>query len=206
VTVLDAKRGPAQVADHEECRHQLERAGLIVMTKVDLASEDERMAARTLARRLAPAAPMLDSARGALPFEAAMAAIENPAGHRHDHHHSPHEHRHAATLSTSFLPLPEPVEHAALERACIEAQAHFGVELLRLKGIVSLDGAGPRGIQLDDDGTIDVVPLGAGAGGTLRLGMTVIARTVASSDVASFLIESLDRSSVDRELTVGDAR
>lgn len=192
LTVVDGRKGPAQARAHAECRHQLEQASAVVITKTDLASLGELAAAEALAAALAPGAPLLHSARGTLPIEAVLAILGDgavphgvPCGAGHHHHD------HAATLDSHFLELPDVLPGPALTAALRAAADRFGADLLRLKGIVKLREGGLGSVQLDPDGTVAFLPV-ALAAATARLGVTMITRACAAEDVARFVAARLN--------------
>jgi G3E family GTPase len=164
VTALDAKRGLARLAEFPECRNQLLAANAVIVTKTDLASAAEVAHARGQLPDLAPHAEVMMSANGDLPAGKLLSVLESCAtcgshGHdssHHDHAHD-HDHRHthegpghdgaavraehAEGINSAFLPLPSPVGWGALMSALDTLMEGHANALLRLKGIVRLDGA-----------------------------------------------------------------
>jgi G3E family GTPase len=210
VTMLDARSGPAQVAIHEECRHQVEQASLMVVTKTDLSNAQQMADAEAVIRRLSPHVPILKSAKASLPIEAVLELLAVPLGalpqvhrgheaHDHDHHardhhghdHDHHAHDHAATIDSAFLGLPDIVDIDRIAPALILAEHRFGPALLRLKGIVMAHG-GLYGVQLDPGGGgVEVAALSPGASkAPLRPGFTIITRGVAAAEIAELVAAS----------------
>lgn len=160
VTVLDAKRGLARLSEFPECRNQLLAANAVIVTKIDLASAAEIAHARAQLPDLAPHAKVLMSVNGDLPAGEVLAALESCTAcgsHAHDVRHHEHDHdndhdhaappasavqaEHAEGINSAFLPLPRPVSWLALMSALDVLMEGHANALLRLKGIVRLEGA-----------------------------------------------------------------
>ncbi|WP_213766967.1 GTP-binding protein [Caballeronia sp. dw_19] len=208
VTMLDARSGPAQVAMHEECRHQVEQASLMVVTKTDLSNAQQMADAEAVIRRLSPHVPILKSAKASLPIEGVLELLAVPlealprvhrghAAHDHDHH----AHDHTATIDSAFLGLPDDVDIDRIAPALIQAQHRFGPALLRLKGIVMARG-GLYGVQLDPGGGgVEVAALSPGASkAPLRPGFTIITRGVAAAEIAEWVAANTTNSGCARRV------
>ena len=167
VTALDAKRGLARLSEFPECRNQLLAANAVIVTKTDIASAAEVAHARSQLPDLAPHAKVMASANGNLPAGELLSVLAacatcgshtHEAGHHdhdHDHAHGDHdmhddhsahagdrvEAEHAGGVNSAFLPLPKPVSWLALIGALDTLMEGHANSLLRLKGIVRLDGA-----------------------------------------------------------------
>ena len=167
-TALDAKRGLERLAEFPECRNQLMVASAVIVTKTDLASAAEIAHVCDKLPDLAPHAKVLVSANGDLPAADLLGALEacpdcgshahGPGEHAHDHDHGhgeqghDHGHAHADTsdriqaehadgVTSAFLPLPKPVSYPVLIAALETLMAGHANTLLRLKGLVQLEGA-----------------------------------------------------------------
>lgn len=160
VTVVDAKRGLARLADFPECRHQLAAADVVIVTKTDLATSSEIAAVEGALPDHAPHAKVVRSANGTLDAGELLALLEACAtcgshahdtdrhehAHAHGHLHAFEGHAHAVAehadgVSTAFLPVSKPVSWGALIAALATLIAGHADTLLRLKGIVRLAGA-----------------------------------------------------------------
>ncbi len=161
VTALDAKRGLSRLSEFPECRNQLLAANAVIVTKTDIASAAEVAHARGQLPDLAPHAKVMLSANGNLPAGELLSVLAtcatcgshgHEAGHHdhgHDHAHGDHdghagdrvEAEHAGGVNSAFLPLPKPVSWLALIGALDTLMEGHANSLLRLKGIVRLDGA-----------------------------------------------------------------
>ena len=154
VTTVDAVHALGQLADHYESAKQAAVADRIVLTKTDLAparTADE-VAARLHA--LNPAAPVLRVVNGEIEPAALFGVSEserNYAGFdfesmvrgsrtgNHSHDHGP-EDDHSHGIDSFCLVRDQPVRWPAL-KAWLEALASLrGPDLLRLKGIVAVEG------------------------------------------------------------------
>jgi len=159
VTLVDAVNGSDTLDRHREAIKQSAMADRIVLTKTDLGERDEVTALLARLKKLNPAAPILDAAKGEAGAAALLyaglydpsakipdvrrwlseAAIEesNHAHHDHDHkdtHHSHHDDKiRVFTLSTET-----PIPAATLELFLDLLRSAHGAKLLRLKGIVQL--------------------------------------------------------------------
>lgn len=168
VTALDAKRGWDRLVAFPECRNQLLAADAVILTKTDLATADETAKARARLPDLAPHAKVMVSANGDLPAADLLGVLSacpdcgahahgaDHHGHQHHHDHASgaheHEHDHADTsarieaehaegVTSAFLPLPKPVPWGALIAALDTLMHGHADTLLRLKGLVRLEGA-----------------------------------------------------------------
>jgi G3E family GTPase len=161
ISVVDAVNGFDTLDRHPEAVKQAAMADRIVLTKTDLAPEDQ--AARLLGRlkTLNPAAKVLDAAKGEASATAllnaglydaarkipdvkkwlAEAAVEE-AEHAHHHHDGDHAHHHHThhddKIRTFSLVSEQPIAASTLEMFLDLLRAAHGPKLLRLKGIVQL--------------------------------------------------------------------
>ncbi|MEL7174038.1 MAG: GTP-binding protein [Pseudomonadota bacterium] len=159
VTLVDAVNGADAIERFPEARRQVAVADLLLLTKVDLASDpssgcDIEALAGAL-KRANPNASLLPGAEATAALVFSRAAFD-PSGkppdvrewlqfetggtgpHHHHHHHDVN--RHSDTATAFCFTAVAPVDPAALESAMAALQASFGKELLRVKGLVELDG------------------------------------------------------------------
>ena len=165
ISLVDSVVGSATLDAHPEAVKQAAVADRLVLTKTDLAGDDgsrQRMAVlRARLRAINPAAPMLESVMGdADPGALLNAGLYNADtkthdvrrwlaeeayrdGHGHDHDDD-HEHldvnRHDDRIRAFCLTREAPVGGTALAQFFEILIASFGDRLLRIKGIVQLDG------------------------------------------------------------------
>jgi G3E family GTPase len=153
VTALDALTGVARLDDFPESRNQLAAASAVILTKTDLATPQHITACRARLPDLAPHAVVLASANGELPPSELLSALDGCyrcGAHGTDHDHS-HAHgtddagdvhaEHAGHVTNAFLPLVKPLSWPALISALDTLMAGHARTLLRLKGVVRLEGA-----------------------------------------------------------------
>lgn len=135
VAVIDAPNGQRNLASAPEAREQLALADRIVLTKSDLADP-----AALLAEIAAlTAAPVERAVNGAidpaylLDERLDLAAREVPA---HDHAHA-----HSHGIDSFVVIFDRPLHWPAFEQAMAVLTALRGADLLRVKGIVAVEGA-----------------------------------------------------------------
>lgn len=192
VTALDAVSGFSRLDEFPECRNQLLAANLVVVTKTDIATPGQLAHVRDRLPDLAPHAKVLSSAGGDLAAAAVLAtlaACPECGSHAHDgsHHHHGHDHdddehgdhvhaEHADGVTSAFLPLPEPLPWAQLICVLDTMMQGYARSLLRLKGIVRLDGApGYHAVQATPGQGITRIEVPVEPGETPRTGFTLIA-------------------------------
>lgn len=160
IATVDAAAGMATLDQQEEAVKQAAVADRILLTKTDLASEDERSNIEARLRALNPASPILAAVNGDI--DAAFlfdAGLYNPATKSKDvqrwlaaeayedsHHHHGHAHhhhdvnRHGDAISATCLTFDEPLQPEAFERWLDVLTMFKGPDILRIKGIVNLAG------------------------------------------------------------------
>ena len=155
VTTVDAATGAATLDAQIESRKQAAMAERLVLTKTDLVTPE---AAASLERRLAglnPGAPILRAHMGAVDaadlldaglFDPATRTLDvrrwlNAEAHDHHHDHGGHDvNRHDARIGAVCLTRDHPVEAEAFERWLEALLLLKGPDLLRVKGIVAIEG------------------------------------------------------------------
>lgn len=210
VTALDAKRGLERLAEFPECRNQLLAANAVIITKTDLASPAETAHVRAKLPEVAPHAKVMLSANGSLPAAdllGVLAACPDCGSHAHgtgEHSHvhghaHGHEHAHAGTsdriqaehaegVTSAFLPVPKPVPYGALIAALETLMEGHANTLLRLKGLVRLDGApGYHAVQATPGQGLTRTEVPIEEGETPRTGFTLIAFHEPAAAIASSL-------------------
>lgn len=153
VTLACALNAPLQLDTHEEARRQIALADLVIVTKLDLIPVAEREAAFDgLARRVRSLGP---SARVIARDEASLSPqlfdelpVRLPAvSHGHDHHHHHHHHdvtHHGDSIRSAVLRADRPMPRRAIEAFCELLGSAHAASLLRLKGLVAVEGqSGP---------------------------------------------------------------
>ena len=141
---VDGVLGPGHLREQPEAAKQVAVADRIVVTKCD--REDAAPEALVeLLDRLAPGAERREAAMGAVPpdflfgLDTADArwlglADEAEGGHGHDHEH------HLDDIDTVSLVFEEPIDWMAFSRWLADLRNLHGRELLRVKGILNLEG------------------------------------------------------------------
>lgn len=175
IATVDAAAGMATLDAQEEAIKQAAMADRILLTKTDLASEDERAAIERRLRALNPAAPIIPVRNGQAEFASLFdAGLYDPAtktndaqrwlqaeaytdghrGHDHDHHHHDHNHhhhhdpnRHDDHIHATCLTFDEPLDAEGFERWIDILTTFKGPDILRVKGILNLIGE-PRPVVI----------------------------------------------------------
>jgi G3E family GTPase len=164
VAVVDAKHLTARLADAPEAEDQIGFADVILLNKTDLVSTDELAAAEGRIRAINPYAVIHRTERCTIPLDRVLDRgafdldriltldpnfLEEPAhdhghGHEHDddhdhHDHGDHDHHHdhaVASVSLRAGALDPDLFFPWIGRITQQ----FGPDILRLKGILALDG------------------------------------------------------------------
>jgi G3E family GTPase len=164
IATIDAATGMTTFDAQEEAVKQAAMADRLLLTKTDLASADERRAIEARLQALNPAAPIIPVEQGRVDaarlFDAGLynpatksndvqrwlraEAYEHPPHHGHHHHgHGHHHHdvnRHDDRIQATCLTFDQPLNAEAFERWIDILTTFKGPDLLRLKGIVNLEG------------------------------------------------------------------
>jgi G3E family GTPase len=136
ITVVDAPSGAANLAAAPECRHQVALADRIVLTKTDLA-DPAVIGQITTAIRALTAAPIAIATDGAIgPAYLLDERLDLPnVIPAHDHAHA-----HSHGVDSFALIFERPLPWPAFEQALAVLTALRGADLLRVKGIVAVEG------------------------------------------------------------------
>jgi len=159
VTLVDAVNGGATLDQHREAVKQAAIADRIALSKTDLAASEAIAALRARLKRLNPAAPVLDVAKGEATAAALFGAgLYDPAKRipdvkrwlaeaaveaaEHEHHghgdHAHHHYHHDERIRVFTLASEAAIPAATLESFLDLLRSLHGAKLLRLKGIVQL--------------------------------------------------------------------
>ena len=152
VTLVDAVNGAAQLDNHDEAVRQVAVADRLILSKSDLADTSDL---RARLHTLNPGAPIAEASHGAIdPAFILNAGLFNPASKTpdvaawlnaaafddaHDHHH--HDpNRHDTRISAFCVTLDQPLSWPALALWLEMLVQARGEHLLRIKGILNLQG------------------------------------------------------------------
>ena len=185
-TTFDASLGPFQATTHPECRSQIDHADVIILTKVDAASPQALAEAQECLAALRPGAKVLASAHADL---SAAALLEALAGRREPcHGHEGHIHaRHTPGLTSAFAPL-EGLDAATLRESLEATLAASQDALLRMKGLVQVEGGECMLVQATPD-ALDIAAASPAMGTPERSGVTIIAHNRPAADIADALAQ-----------------
>jgi G3E family GTPase len=164
IATVDAAAGMATLDLQEEAVRQAAVADRILLTKTDLATPEQRAAIESRVRVLNPAAAIIPVMNGeADPASLFDCGLYNPATksndvqrwlaaeayegeHGHGHEHGDHDHhhhdvnRHDARIHASCLTFDQPLLPEAFERWIDVLMSFKGPDILRVKGILNLQG------------------------------------------------------------------
>jgi G3E family GTPase len=162
IATVDAATGMTTLDVQEEAVRQAAVADRIVLTKTDLAADEDARILKTRLRALNPAAPIIPTTNGIVdPAALFDAGLYNPATksddvqawlraeayeeahlhHAHDHGHHHHDvNRHDDRIRATCLTFDEPLNPEAFERWIDVLTMFKGPDILRVKGIVNLEG------------------------------------------------------------------
>ena len=153
VTVVDALNGESSLDAHQEAVKQAAVADRLVLTKTDLANAAQRERTVARLRKLNPAAPILDAAKGeATPETLLGSGLYDPdkkipdvrkwlaaEAYAHDHHHHHHDvNRHDEHIGSFVITTDAAIPAGTLEMFFELLRSTHGAKLLRVKGIVKL--------------------------------------------------------------------
>lgn len=136
VATLDALFGARHVADLHEARKQIALADRVVLTKLDL-EPLARAALEAAVRGLNPDASVVTAVKGDIPADEVFPDRVGPARpaaapREHD------EHAHTHGIRSLALTAEAPLDWLAVQAWLAELRAVFGLQLLRVKGILNL--------------------------------------------------------------------
>jgi G3E family GTPase len=147
VATADALNGPATLARHPEAVRQLAAADRIVLTKIDLASDEQLGHAAAAVRGLNPTVPVLRAARGQLELE----QLRGGRGRRDPRggggaagagaEVGPHAHLEG--VDAFALVFDRPLDWTAFGVWLTMLLARHGTAILRVKGLIDTGGEGP---------------------------------------------------------------
>jgi G3E family GTPase len=161
IATVDAVNGMATLDEHGEAVKQAAVADRILLTKTDLVDDAAQAALRARLATLNPAAPVIAVRDGMVdPASLFDVGLWDPASKSddvrrwlaeeayaddHHHHHHGHDHhhdvnRHGDGIRATCLTFDRPLDPLAFDRWLGLLTMFRGADLLRVKGIVNLDG------------------------------------------------------------------
>jgi G3E family GTPase len=158
IATVDALNGMAQLDEHAESVKQVALADRILVTKTDLASADMVEALVSRLQETNPGAPLYRIARGEIEPELVIdAGLWNAQKQCIDvdrwlnvgaSTERTYKRRHDARIETCCLTWERPLRFEAFTDAAEALTTHCGDDLLRLKGIIGIEGqSGPVVVQ-----------------------------------------------------------
>ncbi|HEY7658208.1 MAG TPA: GTP-binding protein [Burkholderiales bacterium] len=156
VTLVDAVNATGQLVQFSEPVKQVALADRLVVTKTDLAAEEPLETLTERLREINPRAPLRRATNGEIELaflvdvglrrsRADLEEVERWLGADEDHEHG---HRHDETVQSFVLRFEKPMAWAAFTQAMDVLTALRGPDLLRVKGLVNVEGkSGPMVVQ-----------------------------------------------------------
>lgn len=161
VTTVDAINGARQLDEHAEAVKQAAVADRVLISKTDLADIDASAHLRARLEALNPGATLYEIVQGEIdpallfdsgPFDPSgkteqvrnwLGAEAHSRDHEHDHRHG-HDHadvsRHDAHIASFCLTFEQPLDWDRFNRWLMAVRAAWGDRLLRVKGVLNVDG------------------------------------------------------------------
>ena len=209
VTVADAATGASTLETQAEAVNQIALADLIVVTKTDLVSEADLAAYEAQLSNINNSARRIYADHGKVPtgalfglsalredvatddIAAWLGKAEKPHTHQHhsnDHHHGHDHHRQEHQIRSASIELSDPIPASVFDFWLDMLIALKGPDLLRMKGIVHVEGMDwPfvfHGVQHIFDAP---VPLKSWSGQDATSRVVVIARNMSQDDLDASL-------------------
>jgi G3E family GTPase len=142
VTVVDAKHLLAELDQAHEAQEQLAFADIVILNKTDLASEENLNAIETRIRSINPTAAIQRSTRCDVPLDSVLGRsafdLDRILEVEPDFLDGDHDHEHDAHVTSFSLVTQEPVDPQKFFPWIQTIAQKFGVDMLRMKGILAL--------------------------------------------------------------------
>ena len=159
ITVVDATNGEKTLDLQPEAVKQAALAERIIISKIDLIEKDKELSLETRLRAINPSIKIIKSSFGDVsisdlidlgaydPFSKsrdvkewlAVESMDSHHGHDHDHHHV-NVNRHDENIEAFSMTSDKPVNMMAFGLFKDLLMAQMGPDLLRLKGIINIEG------------------------------------------------------------------
>jgi len=190
VTTVDAVNGLVQLREYDEPERQAAAADRLVVTKTDLATPAEVAALVAHLERINPLSPVYEIANGEIDPDQ-LIADDGPKARRLDpdwtaraEEHNRHVHGAEAEIDSFCIVRDAPIDARALRKWLGSLISLRGADLLRIKGIVDVAGAGrPLVIQGVQHLFHPPTNLDAWPGGDKRTKIVFITRNISGDGV-----------------------
>ena len=158
ITLVDATNGTKTLDLQPEAVKQVALAERIIISKVDLVEKDKELSLETRLRTINPSTKIIKSSFGDVsisdfinldaydPFSKSrdvkewLAAESMDSHHHHDHDHHVNVNRHDENIEAFSMTSDKPVNMMAFGLFKDLLMAQMGSDLLRLKGIINIEG------------------------------------------------------------------
>jgi G3E family GTPase len=157
VTVVDAANVLARLADSQEAVEQIAFADTIILNKIEAVSADELATVEAAIAAINRSAPVTKTNRCEVAIESILGLnafsldraldldphfLPSPNAHHHDHHH---DHTpHYGDIKAIALKASAPLDEAKFDSWLSALVGELGADILRLKGILDMDGDARR--------------------------------------------------------------
>lgn len=146
VTTVDAVAGLETLAHQPEAANQARVADRLLLTKADISTPATVATLTASLRRLNPVAPIIPITQGHIQAEELLGLhaphheTADACGHDCDDPTHEHHHHHAERFRATVLQAQRPLTEAEITQIDAAIRAWAGLQLLRLKGILPVEG------------------------------------------------------------------
>ena len=141
VTVVDARHLPGEIDRAHEAQEQIAFADIVVLNKADLVTEEELRAIERRIRKINPTATIRRATRCDVPFGELLNCgafdLDRVLEIEPDFLEGHHDHEHDDHVTSFSLVTEEPLDPHRFLPWIQQTTQHFGIDMLRMKGILS---------------------------------------------------------------------
>ncbi|MEP3197577.1 MAG: GTP-binding protein [Lentilitoribacter sp.] len=146
VTVVDAKHVTVELEASREAKEQIAFADIILLNKVDLVNDVEAL--KTLLRTINPLAKIFETKQSDIDLGLILSqnafALDRTLVRDPDFLNSSHHHHHDDDIQSFSLETDKPMDRQKFSMWMQWVLEHFGMDMLRTKGIISFEGDDER--------------------------------------------------------------
>ncbi|MCQ8782928.1 CobW family GTP-binding protein [Mangrovibrevibacter kandeliae] len=148
VTVVDAKHLLGELDQAHEAQEQLAFADIVILNKADLVTPDELKTVEGRIRKINPTAVIRQSTRCDVPLDQVMNQnafdLARVLEIEPEFMDEVHDHEHDDAVTSFSLTSREPLDPEKFFPWIQSVAQHFGIDMLRMKGIIALEGDDDR--------------------------------------------------------------
>ncbi|MEP2979495.1 MAG: GTP-binding protein [Lentilitoribacter sp.] len=146
VTVVDAKHVAVELEASREAKEQIAFADIILLNKVDLVNDVEAL--KTLLRTINPLAKIFETIQSDIDLGLILSqnafALDRTLVRDPDFLKSSHHHHHDDDIQSFSLETDKPMDRQRFSMWMQWVLEHFGMDMLRTKGIINFEGDDER--------------------------------------------------------------